>query len=74
MKLNVFFFGDYFCWQYDEDEEDELLEQQHQLRQQQPQQQQQNYALQPGAAALDKDSTGTISGMLADFSRSIGNH
>jgi len=43
---------------------------------QQQQTQRNNYAMQPTATtpvmASDNDSSGTISGMLADFSRSIG--
>lgn len=59
----------YFRQYDDEDDEDELLEQQQQT-------QRNNYAMQPAATssvvASDNDSSGTISGMLADFSRSIG--
>lgn len=41
--------------------------------QQQQQKQLNSYILQPGTDK-DKDNSGTISGMLADFSRSIGEY
>jgi len=56
-------------FQYD-DEDDEIK-----LAEQEEQQQRQNYALQPaGIPGTAPDKDGTISGMLADFSRSIGSH